>query len=202
MWLSWRFVSRDSSSLHSCSLRVYLILFALSPLQSCAWIKIWEVCLDSATPLCHSLCCCEAFPWEFSFTGVILLQEIKCSPSCQLSLEPQQVFHWHFSAFAAFMFSSTCLCLPEPTAEKYLHNIMLTCHPQLHGQECVFKGVSAPVVWFIWSESVDELQLICIFPSVRFGFTQARFQGNQSVSTKAHGCWNHVSHISSPSAVC
>ncbi len=64
-----------------------------------------------------------------------------------------------------------------------------------------FKGVSTLQVWFIWSQSVDEFQHICIFfPLVQFGFTKAKYHANQNVSIKA--MWelslrNHVNQIPS-----
>ncbi len=48
-----------------------------------------------------------------------------------------------------------------------------------------FQGVFLSVVRCMWSESADELRLICIFPLVRFGFTQAKCQGNRSVINRS-----------------
>ena len=44
-------------------------------------------------------------------------------------------------------------------------------------------GVFTPIVCFLWSESMDELLLCCIFPLFRFHM--AKLQVNQNVSTKA-----------------
>ncbi len=51
---------------------------------------------------------------------------------------------------------------------------------------CRSRGVFIPVVWFIRSASVDELQLICIFALVRFSSTQAKFQAAQNIINKSH----------------
>ena len=41
------------------------------------------------------------------------------------------------------------------------------------------------IVCLLWCKSVEELLLCCILPLGQFGFTQAKYQGNKNVSTKA-----------------